>query len=176
MCVVHVQPSRARRSVEPPPPTPGQGQGHMESFYPELLATFTGKLLADMLLYPLETVLHRLQAQGTRTIIDNLDTGVGVVPIITRYDGCIDCCQSIIHDEGILALYKGFGALILQYTMHAALLKMTKLAFEMLQNRSNGPPPPLSADGLSYADITSEPRMDRRDDLDFRFLDLQRRK
>ena len=52
---------------------------------------FTGHLLADVLLYPLETVLHRLHLQGTRTIIDDLDSGLSVLPITTRYDGVFDC-------------------------------------------------------------------------------------
>jgi solute carrier family 25 protein 46 len=34
-----------------------------EAYYPELVATFTGNLLADTLLYPLETILHRLYLQ-----------------------------------------------------------------------------------------------------------------
>jgi hypothetical protein len=34
-----------------------------ETHYPELVATFTGNLLADTLLYPLETILHRLYLQ-----------------------------------------------------------------------------------------------------------------
>ncbi|ELT89994.1 hypothetical protein CAPTEDRAFT_57909, partial [Capitella teleta] len=44
-------------------------------YYPELIATFTGCLLADIAMFPFETVLHRLLLQGTRTIIDNTDTG-----------------------------------------------------------------------------------------------------
>ena len=32
---------------------------------------------------PFETILHRIQLQGTRTIIDNLDSGYSVVPIMT---------------------------------------------------------------------------------------------
>ena len=34
-----------------------------ETYYPELVATFTGNLLADTLLYPLETILYRLYLQ-----------------------------------------------------------------------------------------------------------------
>ena len=34
-----------------------------EQYFPELLATFTGQLLADFVLYPLETVVHRLYIQ-----------------------------------------------------------------------------------------------------------------
>ena len=34
-----------------------------EMYYPELVATFTGNLLADIMLYPLETILYRLYLQ-----------------------------------------------------------------------------------------------------------------
>jgi len=34
-----------------------------ETYYPELVATFTGNLLADIMLYPLETILCRLYLQ-----------------------------------------------------------------------------------------------------------------
>ena len=34
-----------------------------ETYYPELVATFTGNLLADIMLYPFETILYRLYLQ-----------------------------------------------------------------------------------------------------------------
>ena len=34
-----------------------------EVYYPELVATFTGNLLADIMLYPLETIVSRLYLQ-----------------------------------------------------------------------------------------------------------------
>ena len=38
-----------------------------EMYYPELVATFTGNLLADIMLYPLETILYRLYLQVITT-------------------------------------------------------------------------------------------------------------
>lgn len=105
-----------------------------ETYYPELIATFTGNLLADTLLFPLETILHRLCLQGTRTIIDNTDSGLDVIPIITRYEGFADCFHNIISEEGFAGLYKGFGALLLQYGLHMAILKMTKFLFMLLSS------------------------------------------
>ena len=75
-------------------------------------------------MYPVETVLHRLHLQGTRTIIDNIETGREVVPIITRYEGFADCFSSIISDEGISGLFKGFGSLVMQNAIHFLLLRM----------------------------------------------------
>jgi len=40
-----------------------------ETYYPELVATFTGNLLADIMLYPLETILYRLYLQVLLTTI-----------------------------------------------------------------------------------------------------------
>ena len=109
-----------------------------------------------MVLYPLETVLHRLQVQGTRTIIDNMDTGMGVVPIITRYEGMFDCFQTIIRDEGLMALYKGFGALVMQYTIHVALLKLTRFVFEKCVMSSNGRQTSIDEIGLPRPDDLHE--------------------
>ena len=81
---------------------------------------------ADIVFYPFETVVHRLHLQGTRTIIDNLDTGRSVTPLLTGYSGAIDCYRTIISTEGPMGLYKGFGALILQFAVHVLLLKATK--------------------------------------------------
>jgi len=89
----------------------------------EMTSHFVGSLTADVLLYPIETVLHRLHIQGTRTIIDNLDTGSNVIPILTRYDGFFDCWNTITREEGYWGLYKGFGSLILQYGLHLSIIK-----------------------------------------------------
>ena len=50
---------------------PGEGSPLLtpyEQYFPELLATFTGQLLADFVLYPLETVVHRLYIQVNRPL------------------------------------------------------------------------------------------------------------
>ncbi len=104
----------------------------MEAYFPELLASFLGSLFADVTLYPIETTLARLHIQGTRTIIDNIDYGYSVVPISTRYEGFSDCFRGIIKEEGTMGLYKGFGALILQYAIHAAILKLTHVIYTRL--------------------------------------------
>lgn len=93
----------------------------------EVTAGFVGNLVADVVLYPCETVLHRLYLQGTRTIIDNLDTGTSVTPVISTYQGILECFHTIVQEEGASGLYKGFGALMLQYTIHGIILKSTQL-------------------------------------------------
>ena len=89
----------------------------------------------------METVLHRLHLQGSRTIIDNLDSGLEVVPVITRYEGFFDCCESVRSEEGFSGFYRGFGALLLQYAVRIAAIRLcTLLAKEIVRliNQSSG--------------------------------------
>lgn len=92
----------------------------------ELHSTLISMCAAEVLFYPLETVVHRLHLQGTRTIIDNLDTGRSVTPLLTSYCGAYDCYKTIITNEGTLGLYKGFGSLVMQFGIHFLVLKATK--------------------------------------------------
>nr|CAJ81828.1 novel protein containing three mitochondrial carrier protein domains [Xenopus tropicalis] len=116
-----------------PAQLPGDGsnavQNKLEDYFPELIANFAASLCADVLLYPLETVLHRLHIQGTRTIIDNTDLGHEVVPINSQYEGLKDCINTIKREEGGLGFYKGFGAVVVQYTLHAIVLQITKIIY-----------------------------------------------
>merc|ERR1712018_622798 len=116
------------------------------SQYREQMSSVVGFLAADFLLFPFETVLHRLHLQGTRTIIDNLDTGKEVVPIITRYEGFVDCFYSIITEEGFSGLFKGFGALMLQYAIQIAILRFSFLSIKevlkIVNYQSELPPMP----------------------------------
>ncbi|KAF4531964.1 hypothetical protein B566_EDAN010211 [Ephemera danica] len=112
----------------------------------ELTSCMVRDVLSDVVFYPLETVLHRLHLQGTRTIIDSLDTGYEVTPILTSYQGTRDCLETVRHDEGVAGLYKGFGALVLQYTAHFAIIKMTKFLITevtilLRSSRSKSNPP-----------------------------------
>ena len=108
-----------------------------ETYNAQLLASFSGRLLADSLLFPLETILHRLILQGTRTIIDNTESGLDVVPVITKYSGALDCCRAVIVDEGLGGYYRGFGALVLQYALHGAILKVTELILRRVGQASD---------------------------------------
>jgi len=94
--------------------------------YKEIMSSFWGQLVADVMLFPLQTVLMRLYLQGTRTIIDNVSKPSAVTPIISNYESTTDCFATIVKDEGRLGLMKGFGALVLQYSIHYSLLRLTK--------------------------------------------------
>nr|XP_012999095.1 solute carrier family 25 member 46 [Cavia porcellus] len=110
-------------------------QSMLDAYFPELIANFAASLCSDVILFPLETVLHRLHIQGTRTIIDNTDLGYEVLPINTQYEGMRDCINTIKQEEGMLGFYKGFGAVIVQYILHAAVLQITKVIYStLLQN------------------------------------------
>ncbi|KAG2466887.1 S2546 protein, partial [Polypterus senegalus] len=111
-------------------------QSMLDSYFPELIASFAANLCADVLLYPMETVLHRLHIQGTRTIIDNTDLGFEVLPINTQFEGMRDCINVINREEGLLGFYKGFGAIVVQYSLHATVLQITKIIYSVLLQNS----------------------------------------
>ncbi|PAA76453.1 hypothetical protein BOX15_Mlig004684g3 [Macrostomum lignano] len=103
-----------------------------ERFYPELLSSFVGALLSDLLLFPLETLTHRLCVQGTRTLIDNMDTGLGVASLSTTHTGLLDAFVTTVRLESPVSLYRGFGALLLQFGAHLCLLRAAKMSYERL--------------------------------------------
>ncbi|XP_076627827.1 uncharacterized protein LOC143345015 [Colletes latitarsis] len=92
----------------------------------QLQSVLVSTFMADVLFYPWDTVICRLHLQGTRTIIDNLDTGRSVTPLLTGYSGAVDCYNTIISTEGPLGLYKGFGALLLEYTVNVVVAQAIK--------------------------------------------------
>lgn len=94
----------------------------------EAVSDLTASAVSDAVFFPLETIMHRLYLQGTRTIIDNLDTGLSVMPILTGYVGPLDCCVTTIAQEGRLGLLKGFGALLLQTALVGVLYKVVKIS------------------------------------------------
>ncbi|XP_055374819.1 mitochondrial outer membrane protein SLC25A46 isoform X2 [Condylostylus longicornis] len=107
----------------------------------EIYSTLISVVTSEIIFYPFETILHRLQLQGTRTIVDNLDNGYAVVPILTNYEGAIDCYRTTISTEGISGLYKGFGALLLQFAAHVAVIKFTKwVVTQVTEVMYNKPP------------------------------------
>merc|ERR1719264_1193202 len=110
------------------------------SQYQAQAASLAGHLTADALLFPLETVLHRLHLQGTRSIIDNLDTGREVVPILTRYEGVADCFSTILQEEGFSGLFKGFGAMLLQYGVHFLIIKFSSQIISQVAQLLSNPP------------------------------------
>ncbi|CAK8695117.1 unnamed protein product [Clavelina lepadiformis] len=100
--------------------------------YPDIFASFVAELITDVVLYPIETVCNRINIQGTRTIIDNTDTGRGFLPVSSKYEGFWDCMSVSITTEGILGLYRGFGALILQHSMKYAIVRTAKFTLELI--------------------------------------------
>ncbi|XP_040914500.1 solute carrier family 25 member 46 [Toxotes jaculatrix] len=112
----------------------------LDAYFPELAAAWAGSLVADVAVFPLETALHRLSLQGTRTIIDATDGVVAagnggsplVLPVNTQYDSFSDCLHSIRRKEGGGGFYRGFGALVAQYALHASLLAAARTLLRLL--------------------------------------------
>jgi solute carrier family 25 protein 46 len=98
----------------------------VENPYIDAMVDLASQVGAILTMYPVETILNRLIVQGTRTIIDNTDTGYGVVPINTRYDGFLDCAQSIAQTEGVIGFYKGVGTIVFQAVLTYTVIKLAK--------------------------------------------------
>ncbi|XP_023718131.1 solute carrier family 25 member 46 [Cryptotermes secundus] len=122
----------------------------------ELTSSLIGLIAAEVVFFPMETVLHRLHLQGTRTIIDNLDSGYEVIPILTSYEGARDCYVTIVQQEGVAGLYKGFGALILQFVAHVAVIKLTKFMLTEISSllRSARKPPPAASSDMDLTRVS----------------------
>ncbi|GMR53325.1 hypothetical protein PMAYCL1PPCAC_23520 [Pristionchus mayeri] len=102
----------------------------LHELIPHLFATMTSTVLTDLILFPFETVLHRLYVQGTRTLIDNMDTGIMTISMKIKYDGFFHCFKSIIQTEGWWALYAGVGAVLLEYGLQSCLHQVIRACFE----------------------------------------------
>ncbi|XP_044256364.1 solute carrier family 25 member 46-like [Tribolium madens] len=114
----------------------------------DITASLIANIASDVAFYPCETIIHRLYLQGTRTIVDNLDSGRSVLPILTNFAGAMDCYESCLASEGTLGLYKGFGALIMQYAVHIALIQFSRFLLTELGSLLHKPKkqPPLPTD------------------------------
>lgn len=115
------------------------GQSSAVTYLNNISTGCLGSLVASIVLFPAETILHRLYLQGTRTIVDNLDSGISVLPVISKYEGVVDCFQTIVAEEGAAGLYKGFGALLLEYTLHILILKVAKVTFQEIEYAFKSP-------------------------------------
>ena len=117
----------------------------------ELKCSLYAHIITDIVLYPFQTILYRyfsyylktktclfffsrLFLQGTRTLIDNVDGRTAVIPLISNYESVSDCYQSIVADEGTAGLFRGFGALLLQYTIQTSLIHFANYCLNTLFN------------------------------------------
>lgn len=142
-----------------------EASDRLDSYFLDLSSQWAGSLVSDLVVLPLETVLHRLSLQGTRTIIDHTDVGgalpaVGVaatemggagtevggaltvLPVNTQYCGFSDCCNSIRQREGAISFYRGLGALALQYALHAAALALSRAVLRLAMDSKAVPEHP----------------------------------
>ncbi|CAF0756900.1 unnamed protein product [Didymodactylos carnosus] len=104
----------------------------VENSYLKIESSILSVCTAQIILYPFETVMNRLFVQGTRTIIDNLETGTGCIAINTRYIGFWDCARTIQELEGSKGFYKGLGFLTLKYGLIYLLSYSIKIFIEKL--------------------------------------------
>uniref|UniRef100_A0A0K0CZH6 Solute carrier family 25 member 46 n=1 Tax=Angiostrongylus cantonensis TaxID=6313 RepID=A0A0K0CZH6_ANGCA len=99
-------------------------------YIPQMFAQTSSTIVTDLILFPVETIMHRMYIQGTRTLIDNLDTGLSAISITAKYSGFVDCFRSVFQHEGFCALYSGVGALALEYLLHSLLHQAVRACFD----------------------------------------------
>ena len=87
-----------------------------------LWTSYLSSLMADTVLYPLETVMVRLYCQGMPVLVDNVDNGADVIFITTFYRGFFDAITGIWDSEGLWGFYRGFSALLLRYAVYGTVL------------------------------------------------------
>ena len=84
-----------------------------------------------------------------------------MVPIITRYEGFFDCFHSIVSEEGFSGLFKGFGALMLQYAVQIAILRFSfvsiKEILKIVNYQSELPPMPKEYLELHTPEVKQDP-------------------
>ncbi|GFT17976.1 solute carrier family 25 member 46 [Trichonephila clavipes] len=97
-------------------------------------STLAEKLLLPLHVQFLRKFLQLLYLQGTRTIIDDLDSGTSVLPVISTYEGIVDCFHTIVAEEGASGLYKGFGGLLMEYALQVLILKMAQFVFHEIES------------------------------------------
>jgi solute carrier family 25 protein 46 len=80
-----------------------------------------------------------------------------VIPILTSYEGARDCYVTTVQQEGVAGLYKGFGALILQFVAHVAVIKLTKVVLTEISSllRSARKPPPAASSHPELACVSA---------------------
>ncbi|XP_039959870.1 uncharacterized protein LOC120774351 [Bactrocera tryoni] len=106
---------RKKRIIEP---------SELDNQKMEIRSDLIARIVTEITFYPLETILHRLLLQDTDTIIDNLDNGESVQPLLTYYQGIGDCFNTIVIMEGYKGFYKGIGALFMQFSVHTVVVNV----------------------------------------------------
>ncbi|OQV13094.1 putative Solute carrier family 25 member 46 [Hypsibius exemplaris] len=107
-------------------------RGTIGNIFRRYVARATALVVADLLLYPLETVLNRLCVQGTRAAIDNLDTGVDSIPTVYSFRNPLQCASSILKSNGVSGFYRGVGAVALQVGAYVVIFGSTKVLLSYL--------------------------------------------
>lgn len=68
---------------------------------------------------------------------------------MTNYDGFVDCYRTTIRTEGFSGLYKGIGAVILQFAAHVVVLKAAQWILRQVVEIYSSRPPPRVAEAYN---------------------------
>lgn len=119
------------------PSSSSSSQSVYTSAITALWVDYFSLLFTDVLLYPLETVLVRLYCQGMPALMDNIQSGTGVMYVSTYNTGVLDCVWGVWETEGALGFFKGFSSLLIRYSIHGLFLVLLWRTARALDNRFN---------------------------------------
>lgn len=83
-----------------------------------------------------------------------------VTPILSRYEGLADCFSTILQEEGFSGLFKGFGAVILQYTVHFLIIKFSSKMVAAAATVFSSPPT-LFPDNPNISPVRLSPKLNK---------------
>ena len=75
--------------------------------------------------------------QGSRAIVDNVLDAKSVIPYQASYSNLQQCVEALIDSEGVPSLWKGFSALLLQYSCRFAVVHSIRLLLKYIHHFSS---------------------------------------
>ena len=70
--------------------------------------------VSKFIVYPLDTVKKRMQAQTFFTTFTSSSVGPATSVVSVRYKGMVDCIVKIARDEGMPSFYKGLAPSVIK--------------------------------------------------------------
>lgn len=105
----------------------GQKKNDIGTFFLDFLMGGVSAAVSKTCASPIEVIKLRLQ---------NVEAMLKAGTLDKPYKGIVDCCQRIVHDEGVKALWKGNGTNVIRYFPTQALNFSLKDYFKRLFGRN----------------------------------------
>ena len=77
--------------------------------------------------------------QGSRAIVDNVLDARSVIPYQASYNNIQQCVEALLDSEGVPSFWKGFSALLLQYSLRFAVVHSARLLLKYIHSFNQAP-------------------------------------